>query len=243
MIDLHNHILRYVVPVHRTEPDIDTAITMARIAAEDGVRVIVSTPHLRPSELGTGLPEIVQLMHDGVERLNELLSEHGIDVRVVGGAEIALCEGLADLARDGLLPALGGGDHLMIELPVAGYAAYAEQALFELQLAGFTPVIAHFERMAISPAAEARPEELVARGIKLQVNAGSFCGVGGRDVARLARRLVGDGLVSGLGSDAHDPEEKPPLLTRCRRAVDRAGGRGTFERLTWEEPLGIIGEG
>ncbi|MEA3400204.1 MAG: CpsB/CapC family capsule biosynthesis tyrosine phosphatase [Armatimonadota bacterium] len=243
MIDLHNHILRYVVPIHHTEPDIETAVSMARIAADDGIRIIVSTPHLRPMDVGNRLPEVVKLIRDGVEQLNEILGDREVDVQVVGGAEIALCEDLTELAAEGLLPTLGGGDHLMIELPIVGYAAYAEQVLFELQLAGFTPVIAHFERMAIAPAAQARPEELVARGIKLQVNAGSFCGVGGHEEARLARRLVREGLVCALGSDAHDAEEKPPRISPCRRAVDRAGGRGTFERLTWDEPLRIISEG
>ena len=242
VIDLHNHILRYVVPVHpRTEPDIEIAVSMARIAAEDGVQIIVSTPHLRPSQLGDGVAERFELMAEGVAQLNEVLRGRGIDVEVVGGAEIELTEDLPALASEGSLPTLGDGRHLLVELPIASYAAYAEQVLFELQLKGFIPVIAHFERLASAPVREVRPEELVQRGIKLQTNCGSLRGDRGRAVTRAAEELLRKDLASALGSDAHNPEGSPPRLSPCKKAVERAGGRGAFQRITWDLPLEIIG--
>ncbi|MGD9494758.1 MAG: tyrosine-protein phosphatase [Armatimonadota bacterium] len=242
MIDLHNHILRYVVPIHRTEPNIDIAVRMAEIAASDGIRIIVSTPHLRPADLGTDeLVARLELMRAGVARLNRVLSERGIEMEVVGGAEVQLWESLPELAELGLLPTLGEGRHVLIELPIVSPATYAEQVLFALQLRGYRPVIAHFERMASAPVQETRAADLVARGIKLQVNAESLAGRRGREVQRAAQDLVRRGLVSALRSDAHDPEHSPPLLSGCRRAVNRAGGRGAFERLTWDSPLEIIG--
>ncbi len=241
MIDLHNHILRYVVPIHRTKPDADVALRMARIAAADGIRIITSTPHFRPPLLGDRVSEVVELMRVGVERLNEMLREEQVPVEVVGGAEIQLCEELPELAAEGLLPTLGEGRHVMVELPVASYAAYAENVLFELQIKGYAPLIAHVERLASAPVQEIEPEELVARGIKLQVNCESLCGKRGREVAHLAQDVIRRGLASGLGSDAHDPESSPPRISVCRGAVERAGGRGSFERLTWDEPLAIIG--
>ena len=242
MIDLHNHIIRYVVPVHpRTEPDPEIALRMARIAQKDGIKIICSTPHLRPEQLGEKIGDTVALMTEGVDSLNSLLEQEGIDVEVVGGAEIQLTEDLPELAAAGLLPTLGDGRHLLVELPISSYAAYAEQVLFKLQLQGFVPVIAHFERLATAPVNEIRPEELVQRGIKLQVNCESLRGKRGREVTRAAEKLLRKDLASGLGSDAHDPDDSPPILGRSRGAVDRLGGRGTFKRLTWERPLEIIG--
>jgi protein-tyrosine phosphatase len=180
-------------------------------------------------------------MEEGVARLNEVLRERGIDVEVVGGAEIQLAENLPDLASDDLLPTLGDGKHVMIELPIVSYAAYAEQVLFELQLKGYTPVIAHFERLTMAPVQEIRPEELVRRGIKLQVNCESLAGKRGREVAQAAEQLLRDDLVFALASDAHDPDDRPPRVSECRRAVEKAGGRGAFERVTLERPLEIIG--
>jgi len=160
---------------------------------------------------------------------------------VVGGAELQMLESLPELGEMGRLPTLGEGRHLVIELPMTGYAAYAEQVLFELALQGYVPVLAHFERQASAPSDDIDPVVMVERGYKLQVNCESLKGRRGRDVTNLARRLIKEGLAACLGSDAHDAHDKPPGLSVCRRDVERLGGRGAFERLTWELPLGIIG--
>lgn len=243
MIDLHNHILRYVVklPVHPTEPDMDTAVRMAEIAAEDGISVIVSTPHYRPDRLGSQVEEMYNVLHSAVDTLNQVLQERGVDVEVIPGAEVAMCEQLPDLADRGLLPTLGESRHVLIELPMTTYAAYAEDVLFKLQLKGYKPVIAHFERLVDAPVRKISPRVLQERNIKLQINCESLMGRRGRAVSDMAQRLLHDDLVSALGSDAHDPDNSPPRLTPCQAAVERAGGAGTFERITRTRPLAIIG--
>lgn len=239
MIDLHNHILRYIIPIHsRVEPDPEVAVRMARIAAADGTRIIASTPHFREQHQHE---DWLPLMAEGIARLNDLLRDRGVDLEVVGGAEVQMTEELPALGSAGHLPTLGEGRHVLIELPIASYAAYAEHVLFELALQGYVPVLAHFERQASAPSNEFDPRALVERGYKLQVNCESLQGKRGREVAAMARRLIKGGLASCLGSDAHNADDKPPGLSACRRAVQRAGGRGAFERLTWDWALPIIG--
>ncbi|MFW6437434.1 MAG: tyrosine-protein phosphatase [Armatimonadota bacterium] len=243
MIDLHNHLLRYVVklPVHPTEPDMETAVRMAQIAADDGITTIVSTPHFRPERLGDRVEEMYGIIHSAVDTLNEVLQERGVDVEVLTGAEVSMCEYLPDLAEKGLLPTLGDSRHVLIELPMTTYAAYAEDVLFKLQLKGYQPVLAHFERLAEAPVKRISPRVLHERNIKLQVNCESLQGRRGRKVAELAQNLVKDDLVSALGSDAHDPEDKTPVLTPCRATVERLGGAGTFDRITVQRPMAILG--
>ncbi len=239
MIDLHNHILRYMLPIHsRVDPDPEVAVRMAEIAAADGTRIIASTPHFRESHMAENwLPRI----QEALANLNALLQERGIALEVVSGAEVEMSDMLPETARKGWLPTLGDGKHVLIELPIVTYAAYAEQVLFELALQGYTPVIAHFGRMAAASTTAMEPEALVERGYKLQVNCESLKGKRGPDVQNLARRLIRDDLASCLGSDAHNADDKPPGLSACQRDVDKLGGRGNFERLSWESPLRIIG--
>lgn len=243
MIDLHNHMLRYVVklPVHPTEPNIDTAVRMAQIAEEDGITTIVSTPHFRPERLGDRVEEMYETLHSAVDTLNEVLRERGVGVEVVTGAEIAMCEQLPELADRGLLPTLGGSKYVLIELPMTSYAAYAEDVLFRLQLKGYKPIIAHFERLADAPVPRISPRVLSERNIKLQVNCESLQGRRGPAVADLAQRLLKDDLVVALASDAHDPDDKVPRLTPCRAVVERVAGQGMFRRITEERPGAIIG--
>lgn len=237
LIDLHCHIIRYVIPVHRTVPDIEIAVRMAELAAADGTEIMVATPHFREQHMDEGMPELA----DGVARLNEVLTERAVPVEVVIGAEVQMSERLPELARRGLLPTLGGGSYVLVELSLTSYAIWAEQVLFELQLQGLKPVLAHFERTAALPQSLYDPEAIVERGILLQVNCESLLGKRGDDVTGLARRLVRNGLAAALGSDCHDPDVRPPGLAHCRREVERLGGRGTFERLTWDSPARIIG--
>lgn len=243
MIDLHNHILRYVVklPVHPTEPNIDTAVRMAQIAEEDGITTIVSTPHFRPERLGDRVGEMYEILHSAVDTLNAALKGHGVGVEVIPGAEISMCEQLPDLADQGLLPTLGESRHVLIELPMTSYAAYAEDVLFRLQLKGYRPIIAHFERLADAPIPKISPRVLSERNIKLQVNCESLQGRRGTAVAELAQRLLRDDLVVALASDAHDPDDKVPRLTPCRAIVERVGGQGMFKRITEQRPGVIIG--
>jgi len=238
MIDLHNHIIRYIVPIHpRTEPDPEVAVRMAQLAAADGIRIIVSTPHLRAEHMRENW---VPRLAEGVAQLNELLRQRGVPVEVVSGAEVQLVEQLPQLAAAGWLPTLGAGRHLLIELPLSSYATWAEQVLFELALQGYVPVLAHFERQAAAAVRTVDARTLVERGYKLQVNCESLRGRRGPQVAALARRLIREGLAAALGSDAHNATDQPPLLSPCRQAVERAGGRGAFARLSWELPLQII---
>ena len=210
---------------------------MAELAAADGTTIMVATPHFREQHMEQGMPELAE----GVARLNEVLAERGVPVEVLGGAEVAMSERLPELARRGLLPTLGGGSHVLVELSLTSYAIWAEQVLFELQLEGLTPVLAHFERTAALPESLYDPEALVERGILLQVNCESLLGKRGDQVMALGRRLVREGLAAALGSDCHDPEVRPPGLRKCRKRVERLGGAGTFERLTWDNPARIIG--
>jgi protein-tyrosine phosphatase len=112
--------------------------------------------------------------------------------------------------------------------------------LFELDLQGLTPVLAHFERSAGLLEGSIEAEDLVERGYLLQVNCENLLGRRTPEVTALARRLVRDGLAAVLASDCHDAELRPPGLTRCRKLADRLGGDGTFERLTWHNPARII---
>ena len=242
VIDLHNHLVRYVVklPVHATDPDMEVAVQMARIAEADGIRTIVSTPHFRPDRMGDEAARMYDLLHSAVETLNAELQQRGVEIEVLTGAEVAMSEMLPELADRKLLPTIAGTRHVLIELPQTTYAPWAEDMLFKLQLKGYTPVIAHFERLADAPVKHVDPSILRERGIKIQVNCESLMGKRGRNVQDLAQRLLREELASGLGTDAHDPENSPPLLTPCRPMVDRVAGRGTFDLLTTHSAAEII---
>src|SRR5437763_14141033 len=107
VIDLHCHILPGIDDGAAT---MEESVAMARIAYDDGVRTIVATPHVS-HDFPTDPSEIA----GRVEEVNAALRAAGVEVQVVGGAEVALTR-LAELDRPALEQVgIGPGPSLLAE--------------------------------------------------------------------------------------------------------------------------------
>ena len=107
MIDLHCHILP---GVDDGALDMADSLAMARVAAADGIRVVVATPHIRHDHA----VQIAQLPAQ-VDGLNDAIAGDGIPIEIVGGGEVAetALEGLDDEAL--LSVSLAGRGLILLE--------------------------------------------------------------------------------------------------------------------------------
>ena len=80
MIDLHCHILPGLDDGPATMAE---SLAMARMAAADGIRIIVATPHI-DREFREPDPELVRRL---VVSVNRALGAEGLPLRVLPGAE------------------------------------------------------------------------------------------------------------------------------------------------------------
>ncbi|HEX6972612.1 MAG TPA: CpsB/CapC family capsule biosynthesis tyrosine phosphatase [Limnochordia bacterium] len=238
MIDLHIHLLPGVDdgPASWSE-----AVLLARRAVAEGVRTAVVTPHQIPDG-----PFCVESDHirEGVAELAERLQREEIPLCVLPGAEVRLTPGTAAGLSAGEWMSLGDrGRAVLIELPPGAIPLWTDQALFEIQLSGLVPLIAHAERhegLAADVAAGGeRVRAWVERGIRLQVNASSLVRRRGRR-ARIARRLLRAGWVHAVASDAHSLRRRPPEMGRGREAVRRLLGPRAAESLTSLWPAALL---
>lgn len=212
MIDLHCHILP---GLDDGAADPATSLAMAELAAADGIRTMVATPHVN---FAYEYP--LEAIGRGVCQLNELLSGAAVPVRVVAGAELDVAR-LIELS-DGELQALslGDGPSLLLESPF-GHAGLLEDVVFDLQLRGYTTVLAHPERCPTFQRDVELLGRLVERGALCSITAGSLAGMFGSAVRRFALHLLREELVHDISSDAHDPDRRPPLIGLARREMDR----------------------
>lgn len=213
MIDLHCHLL----PALDDGPaDLQTSLQMARTALREGIDTVVATPHVN-LEFATE----AQAIRDGAEELRAALAEEDLSLSVLTGAEIALPR-LVGLADDELRAlCLGSSSCALIESPYATAGPLIEDALFDLRLRGFRPLLAHPERCPEFQRDIARLARLVENGMFCSLTAGSVAGRFGSTVKRFARRLLQENLVHNLSSDAHDPVRRAPAL---RFAFDERDG-------------------
>ncbi len=199
MIDLHSHILPGLDDGARTLAD---SRELARAAVADGVHAIAATPHVRSDYLTSA-----EAMEAGVASVRRDLAEHGIELAVLHGGEIAL-DRLADLSREELERFTIGqtGRYLLVEFPYSGWPLDLEQRLFELRVAGLESLLAHPERNREVQANPARIEGLVAAGSLVQLTAASIDGRIGRSSQLAAESLLSRELAHVIASDAHTPE-------------------------------------
>jgi protein-tyrosine phosphatase len=211
MIDLHAHILP---GVDDGPANLEEALAVLRASAEDGVEVIAATPHVRDD-----YPTTPEVLERGLAEVRRAVEREGIPIRVVGGGELAL-DRLPRLTRDELARfALGGGRHLLVEAPYAGWPLDLAERLFQLQLQGFVPVLAHPERNLEVQSSPELLRQHVERGALVQVTSASLDGRLGRRAAAAARTLLARGLAHVLASDAHGAEIRAVGLSRAAAAV------------------------
>ena len=92
MYDLHCHLLP---AIDDGPPDLETALEMARIAVADGITTIACTPHIYPGVYENTADGI----RGAIERFRLELTENGIALTLVEGADVHISPDLCDGIR------------------------------------------------------------------------------------------------------------------------------------------------
>jgi protein-tyrosine phosphatase len=229
VIDLHCHVLPGIDDGPAT---IEESVELARAAAADGVRTMVATPHVNWRYRNAS--ETIAAL---TAQLNARLTSEGVQVEVQAGAEIALTCVEEISAQELRSLRLGDGPWLLIEPPFTPFAAGLEGMVADVCRQSDGIVLAHPER---SPTFHRDPRmlgSLVSRGALTSITASSLTGRFGRDVRRFALRMVSEGVVHNVSSDAHNLTGRPPGIAEEIRLV----GMAPLERwLTAEVPAAIL---
>jgi protein-tyrosine phosphatase len=209
MIDLHCHILPGVDDGAATLAD---ALAMARAAVADGITTIVATPHAFKGPLNVP----VSRRDDALAELREALQTQNIDLTILPGYECQIHENLLNILRTTPAYTLNGaGRTFLLELPSDFIPPGLEQFLFNAQMANLDPILVHPERNLEVQKNPAVLATLIDRGLQIQLTAGSLTGEFGWRARRTAKKLLTNGWVQVLASDAHNPTRKAPMLSKA----------------------------
>jgi protein-tyrosine phosphatase len=233
MIDIHSHILAGLDDGAQTLSD---SIAMAEMAEKDGVKRIVATPHNVYWEASLNRERVVSLVAD----LQSELSSRRIEVEIVPGVEAYISPDLVEHLRTGRAFTLGGTRYLLIEFPLSGYPIYTEKVIFELQVKGITPIIAHPERNAVLMRDPNLLQALVERGCLAQVTAASLVGVFGQLVREIALAFLENNLAHIIASDAHTLSHRSPILSKGVEEAARVIGSERAIAMVEEIPAAIL---
>ena len=233
MLDLHCHILP---GIDDGATDLDMALQMARIAADDGIHTIACTPHIYPGMYDNNADGI----RAAIAAFQAELDHRGIPLRLVEGADVHLDLDLVGGIRAGRVPTLARSRYLLLEPPHHVAPPRFEDTVFQLMVAGYVPVITHPERLSWIEGHYGVFQRLVKGGAWMQITAGSTTGRFGKRPRYWADRMLDERLVHILATDAHHPRRRPPLLAEGRDAAARRVGEQEATHMVLTRPQGIV---
>lgn len=234
MFDVHTHVLPGLDDGAKTW---EQSLELVQGALDKGTRGIFATPHYMQGVYQVDPDQVLEK----VRELTERLTASAIEVQVFPGMEVQLAPELPDLLKERQILTLNdGGRYLLVEPSLRGFPSWIPQVLFQLQLQGVKPILAHPERCADLQENPVLLADLVERGILLQLNSGSITGDFGPGARRLARQIVLAGAGNFLGSDAHSPHGRPADLARAASLVRDWAGDEMLARMTRVNPMKIL---
>jgi protein-tyrosine phosphatase len=216
--------------------DIETALQMAKIAVNDGIQAIACTPHIMPGVYNNRGPDI----RTGVAALQAAIDKEGLRLRLTFGADVHVAPDLPAHFKDGSVLTLHDTRYFLFEPPHHIIPPRLEEHVFNLLAAGFVPILTHPERLTWIERAYELIGNLAHGGMLIQVTAGSLTGLFGRRPKYWAERILDERLCHILATDAHDPERRPPVLSKARDMAAERLGSDEATNLVWNRPLGIL---
>ncbi len=204
--DMHSHILPALDDGSR---DITTSIQLVKGLNELGYNKLIATPHIywdlyknTPAKIEPAKCDVVQS-----------LKEENVPVALKAAAEYFLDDHVEKLLNN-KEPLLTLYDNfVLIEFSFVTAPVNWKECIFDLQMNGYLPVIAHPERYVYFAGSKHIFEEIKNSGCLLQINLLSLTGYYGRAERELAEYLINKNLVSMLGTDVHHQRHLDVLRT------------------------------
>lgn len=208
VVDMHCHILP---GLDDGSQDLTETVEMLEIAASEGIREMVVTPHFNSSGRSAPPEKVLYTM----ERVQAVAQRENIPIQLYPGNEVYFFEELPRFLRENRVMTLNRSRHVLIEFSPSAMFQTIRNAMDSVLGTGFVPVLAHVERYECMVGDAENAEFLWDMGVELQVNAASVVGKTGASAKKLTHSLLKDGLVSYVATDAHSSGHRAPEMEKC----------------------------
>ncbi|GGG83194.1 capsular polysaccharide biosynthesis protein [Parapedobacter pyrenivorans] len=215
-VDIHSHLLP---GIDDGSPDVETSLTYVDRLEALGLRHFYATPHIY-MEL---YPNTAATIQSALDRLRQQLPP---GVQLEAAAEYMVDDTFETRFTDGKKLMTLPGNHVLIEMSYIAENARIERIIFELQVHGYKPVLAHPERYLFYHGHLGRYEQLKRLGCLFQMNILSPTGYYNPQVKKAAQYLLKRGMVDFVGTDLHHQKH----LTAIEKFVLSGEAHGAFKK-------------
>lgn len=194
-IDIHSHLLPGIDDGARTFED---TLRLTRALQGFGISQFITTPHII-QQVWENTPE--QIRSKETTTVMEL-KKQGTTVPFKAAAEYLMDDQFVRLFQSHNLLTLKD-NYVLVEMSYINAPIQLYTILFDLQVAGYIPVLAHPERYLFYHYNFNEYLKLKAAGCLFQLNLLSVVGYYGPEIAKIAERLLQKGMYNYVGSDVH----------------------------------------
>ena len=232
MIDFHNHVLPNVDDGSKS---LKMSLNMLKSAAAQGITDVVNTVHYFHPKVKDSEITLNNILEKTGSLQNEI-DKHSIPIKIHCGSEIFFRPNLVELKNDPLATFFHG-KYMLIEFDLFQIPSLYKQELFNLKMAGITPIIAHPERYRTIHRNLNIIPSLLEAGCIIQLDAGSLLGHFGSKVKLIADRIIKNRWCQIIGSDSHNDRRRNFCLNA---AIDLISNRIDPKPLVIENPRKVL---
>ena len=195
-IDIHSHLLPGIDDGAKS---IDDSISLIETMRSYGIKNFITTPHV----LGDVYPNTPEIITTKLSELRDQLKERGLeDITISAAAEYMLDEQFAKWLKSEEILTLKG-NYVLVEMSYFSAPINLYDLLFEIQLKGYKPVLAHPERYNFYHNDFENYYKLKKAGCLFQLNFLSLTEQYGKHVQKISQKLLELSMYDFLGTDTH----------------------------------------
>jgi tyrosine-protein phosphatase YwqE len=195
-VDMHSHLLPGIDDGLKT---VEETVAYVRDLHTMGYKKLICTPHILYG-VHNNTPETVGA---ALEIARKALKEAEVPVVLEAAAEYMIDDDFERHLRAKHELLTFGDNNILVEMSYMAVSMNLFEVLFELQMRGYKPILAHPERYNFYHRNFERYEELRDRQILFQINLLSLSGYYGKEVKKIGEKLIDEGMVEFIGTDMH----------------------------------------
>ena len=194
-VDIHSHLLPGIDDGARTFED---SLKLTKALQGFGISEFITTPHVIQYVWDNSAD---QIKSNETATLLEL-KKNQITIPFQAAAEYMLDDNFVRLFKSEQLLTLKK-NYVLVEMSYINAPIQLYAFLFDLQVAGYIPVLAHPERYLFYHSNFDEYHKLKKAGCLFQLNLLSTVGYYGEGIAKIADQLLHKGMYDFVGSDVH----------------------------------------
>lgn len=194
-VDIHSHLLPGIDDGAKNIEESQFLISELR---KIGVSKFITTPHIF-SGVWDNTKENILSNYNATKLL---FSENKTEIKLNVAAEYLLNDHLVTLLNRNEILTLKD-NYVLVEMSYINPPIQLYDIIFNIQIAGYIPILAHPERYAFYHKSTDEYKKLKKSGCLFQLNLLSTVGYYGSEVMKTANLLLTSGMIDYVGSDVH----------------------------------------